>query len=147
VVELAGADCSVKGIGSLLHWLYSRMPPGSVRALGVLNRQELDRAYQRAWVVLSPSRWDTFPNSVLEAMARSKPLVVSPHGGAKEMLEGTQNFVAPPAHPEFAEAVCRVLADRSLRYRLGYQARRKAEAVYAPARSAQRYVRFFEENI
>lgn len=147
VVELAGPDCSAKGIGSLLHWLYNHIPPGAVRSLGLLNRQDLDKAYQRAWVVLSPSRWDTFPNTVLEAMARSKPLVVSPHGGAQEMLAGTKNIIARPDSPDFAEAICRVLADRSLRQRLGQQARRKAETAYSPSLIAERYVRWFEERL
>lgn len=147
VLEIGGADSSAKGIPSLLLWLTKRIESDALKYLGVLNQESLDEAYRRAWVVLSPSKWDTFPNSVLEAMARSKAVAASPGGGAQEMLAGTENSVARPDRMEFAEAVCRLLADCRLRRRVGAQGRSKAEREYAPDKAAEAYVRFFEKNL
>lgn len=147
VLEIAGADSSAKAIPSLLRWLTNRIEGDALKYIGVLNQEALDEAYRRAWVVLSPSKWDTFPNSVLEAMARSKAVAVSPCGGAQEMLAGTENPVAQPERREFAEAVCQLLADGNLRYRAGAQGRSKAERQYAPDKVAENYIRFFKERI
>lgn len=143
VLEIAGADSSVKGMPSLLRWLTSRIEGEMFSYLGVLSREALDEAYRRAWVVLSPSRWDTFPNSVLEAMARSKAVTASPFGGAQEMLSGTENPVARPDSSAFAEAACQLIADGELRRRAGVQGRSKAELEYAPGKTAKDYVQFF----
>lgn len=147
VLEIAGADSSARGIPSLLLWLSKRIESDALQYLGVLHQESLDAAYRRAWVVLSPSKWDTFPNSVLEAMSRSKAVAASPCGGAQEMLAGTENPVARPDRMEFAEAVCRLLADCGLRRRAGAQGRSKAEREYAPDKAAEAYVRFFEKNL
>ncbi len=144
VLEIAGADSSAKGIPSLLLWLTKRIESDALKYLGMLNQESLDEAYRRAWIVISPSKWDTFPNSVLEAMARSKAVVASPFGGAQEMLAGTENPVARPDRIEFAEAVCRLLTDCGLRRRAGCQGRSKAERDYAPDKAAESCVRFFK---
>lgn len=147
VLEIAGADSSARGMPSLLRWLTSRIKDNAVRYLGVLNRDELDEAYRRAWVVLSPSKWDTFPNTVLEAMARSKAVAASPFGGAQEMLAGTEHVVERPDSQGFAQAVCHFLADGDLRRRAGAQGRSKAEQEYSPIKAARDYVRFFERML
>jgi glycosyltransferase involved in cell wall biosynthesis len=147
VLELAGADSPAKGIGSLLRWLTDRTDSDAVRYLGLLNREELNKAYQRAWLVLSPSKWDTFPNTVLEAMAHGKTVAASPFGGAQEMLAGTENLVARPDSSGFVQGICRLLADKELRQRAGAQGRSKAEQDYAPSRLAQNYIHWFAQQL
>lgn len=142
VLELAGADSYARGLGSLQHWLQRRFgsDAGHVRFLGALSPDSLDRAYQRAWVVVVPSRWDTFPTVVLEAMARGKAIVGSPHGGIPEMLEGTDEGIADPSTPAFTDTVLHFLDDAGLRLRAGEAGRARALRAYAPDFIARKYV-------
>lgn len=142
-LEIAGHDCCARGVGSLLQWVSERVDDGAIRYLGPLNREDLDEAYKRAWVVIVPSKWDTFPNIVLEAMARSKAIVSSPFGGAKEMLQQTKNVIEQPGHGSFSQAICRFLADSELRRRAGEQGRVGAEQEYSPDCILREYVDWF----
>ncbi|MCI5115356.1 MAG: glycosyltransferase family 1 protein [Candidatus Electrothrix sp. AW1] len=145
VLEIAGPDCSAKGIPSILRWLKKRTEDDAIRYLGMLNREELDKAYRRAWLVLSPSRWDTFPNTVLEAMAYGKPVAASSFGGAQEVLRGTDNIVGKPESDFFIEKICRVLSEPDLRRRIGKQGEERVKVNYLPDYAAKKYVNWFRE--
>ncbi len=141
-LEIAGADSYARGLGTLRKWLENQLGGMHryVHFLGVLGVQDLDDAYRRAWVVIVPSRWDTFSTVVLEAMVRGKPIVASPHGGAPEMLEGTSCVVADPLSAGFVGGVADLLSDPARRHASGLSARVRAELAYAPATVADTYV-------
>jgi glycosyltransferase involved in cell wall biosynthesis len=141
-LEIAGDDSRARWLGSIREWLRRQLGPlaANVRFLGPLGTSDLDEAYRRAWVVIAPSRWDTFPTVVLEAMVRGKAIVASPNGGMPEMLEGTACAVADPASPGFPNAVRGLLSDPRLRQRAGETARLKAQRDYSPDVVARTYV-------
>jgi glycosyltransferase involved in cell wall biosynthesis len=141
-LEVAGGDSYARGLGSVQAWFERQLGPQRERVhlLGVLGREELDEAYRRAWVCILPTRWDTFPQTALEAMVRGKAIVGSPHGGLPEMLEGLDQAVADPATAGFACAVQRLLADPDLRRKAGEQGRQLVEQRYSPQRVAELYV-------
>ncbi len=147
-LEIAGGDSYARFLGSMRGWLERRLGPlrERVRFLGHLAPAALDEAYRRAWVVLVPSRWDTSPSALLEAMVRGKAVVASPHGGMPEFLEGTEGRVADPAGAGFAEAVLGFLADATLRGRAGESVRRRADA-YRPEEAARAYVAFVDSAL
>ena len=141
-VEIAGGDSYARGLGSIRGWFERQLGPmrRHVHFLGVLGAAELDEAYRRAWVVMVPSRWDTFPQVVLEAMVRAKAIVASPHGGMPEMLAGTACAVADPAADAFAGAVAAFLASPTSRRQAGESARQRAAREYAPEQIAKKYL-------
>lgn len=141
-VEIVGGDSYARIIGSTRQWLLQKLGSRSrhVRFLGTVSRSELDEVYRRAWVVIVPSRWDTFPTVVLEAMIRGKAIVASPHGGMPEMLSGTEGVIADPATPDFPEAVADLLADPAKRKRAGESALEKAQNDYDPKKIASDYI-------
>ncbi len=143
-LEIAGGDTCARWMGSVREWLTARLGvlAANVRFLGSLDAPALDEAYRRAWAVIVPSRWDTFPTVVLEAMVRGKAIVASPHGGMPEMLEGTACAVADPASRDFPEAVQALLLAPGLRKRAGETARARAQREYHPAVVARRYEEF-----
>ena len=144
VLEFAGEDGYARFLGSVRAWTERQLAEqrARVRFLGRLGPQELDQAYRRAWVVLVPSRWDTSPTALLEAMVRAKPVVASPFGGMAEYMGGDGEWIADPGQPAFAAAVSSLLSDASLRRALGERFRRRAEQEYSPLRAAERYVDF-----
>jgi glycosyltransferase involved in cell wall biosynthesis len=143
-LEIAGGDSYARCLGSTSAWLCRRLGTLSsrVKFLGGVTREALDDAYRRAWVVVVPSRWDTFPTVVLEAMARGKAIVASPSGGMPEMLAGTGCPIADPATGAFAARVKEFLQDRRLRETAGRTACLRAKSVYNPSRIAVEYVSF-----
>lgn len=142
-LQMAGGDSYARGLGSIRRWLLNQLGPlqASVDLLGPLKPQELDAAFRRAWIVLLPSRWDTFPLVVLESMARAKPIVASPNGGMPEMLRDTENVVEDPASPAFGAAIEQLLLDSEKRLRAGQSGYRRARQVYSHRRVAEEYVR------
>lgn len=148
-LEIAGGDSYARWLGSVREWLKAQLGPlvSNIRFLGQLDSPTLDEAYRRAWVVIVPSSWDTFPTAVLEAMVRGKAIVASPHGGMPEMLEGTDCTVANPSAPEFPQAVRALLTDQHLRARAGQTARTRAQREYSPEVVARRYLEFVRSRL
>lgn len=140
-LEIAGPDGFARGIGSTRRWMERRFGAhaGHVLFHGALYGDALEAAYARAWVVVVPSRWDNFPQVVLEAMARQKPVVASMHGGMPEMLAGTGHVVADPDAPAFADAVLAFLGDEDRRKRAGCSGFERVKSAYTPERVAGLY--------
>jgi glycosyltransferase involved in cell wall biosynthesis len=142
-LEIAGPDSYARFIGSVRKWTEKHLGPmiRHVRFLGALSPSELDAAYRRAWVVVIPSRWDTSPTVLLEAMVRSKAIVVSPNGGMAEYL-GSMDWVADPAGNDFSQKLVQLLQSRELRSRIGNESQQRAALHYAPGMAAEKYIDF-----
>jgi glycogen synthase len=142
VLEVAGGDSYARGVGSLQAWFERAMGSlmSHVRMLGALTPEALDAAYRRAWVVVTPSIWDTFPQVLLEAMVRAKAVVTSPNGGMPEMVADTGCPVHDPGSAAFATALGELLANDQSRAALGADLQTRAQHAYAPAHLAERYV-------
>jgi glycosyltransferase involved in cell wall biosynthesis len=144
ILEIAGSDSYARGLGGMKDWLVVRFGKliRNVRFLGQLDQVQLHTTYCNAWVVIVPSRWDNFPQVVLDAMVRGKAIVASPHGGMPEMLAGTSCVIRDPYTPAFAENVCAFLADKGSRRHAGNSVMQKAIGAYSPERVVQQYVDF-----
>ena len=112
-----GLDLVVAGDGPLR----ARVP----QALGFVPPDQLAELYDRAAVVVCPSRRDGFPVACAEAMAHARPVVASAVGGLPDMVvDGETGLLVPPRDPEaLRAAIDRLLADADLRQRLGENAR------------------------
>jgi len=112
-----GLDLVVAGDGPLRE----RVP----QALGFVPPDELALLYERAAVVVCPSRRDGFPVACAEAMAHARPVVATAVGGLPDMVvDGETGLLVPPRDPQaLRAAIDRLLADQDLRRRLGQNAR------------------------
>lgn len=64
------------------------------------DRDALLEHLRRARVAVVPSRWENFPYTCVEAMASGLPVLGSPEGGMKEMVEiGRTGWIAASAQP------------------------------------------------
>lgn len=101
-------------------WLREHLPRAEFP--GVLRGEALARAYAGMDVFVFPSHTDTFGNVVLEALASGVPVLVTPDGGPKTLVnEGTTGFVA--RDEDFAVAIARILTDAALHARMRGAAR------------------------
>jgi glycosyltransferase involved in cell wall biosynthesis len=99
---------------------------GVAERIGVTGWQEDARDYLSAIdVFVLPSRFEGFPQAVVEAMLAERPVVASDVGSvADAVVDGETGFlVAPGDVKELHERVAQLLGDRSLRDRMGANGR------------------------
>jgi glycosyltransferase involved in cell wall biosynthesis len=78
-------------------------------------------------LVLPSAQPEPFGGVVIEAMALGKPVVATSIGGSiEQVVDGSTGFLVPPANPmELAGAIRKLLADSSLRARMGAAGRQR----------------------
>jgi glycosyltransferase involved in cell wall biosynthesis len=102
-------------------------------AVGFVQPSELGRYYERAAIVVSPSRREGYGVVAREAMAYGRPVVACGVGGLREAVEdGVTGILVPPRDSEaLRSALGRLLADIELRRRLGAAARARARTEWS----------------
>lgn len=80
-------------------------------------------------VFVLPSRYESFPITILEVMAASKPIVSTSVDGIPESVaEESTGLLVPPENPEaLSQALIRLLKDNELRKQMGVSARARVE--------------------
>ncbi|HKC19839.1 MAG TPA: glycosyltransferase family 1 protein [Candidatus Dormibacteraeota bacterium] len=99
--------------------------PG-VKYLGHVDEPTLEALYRSASVLVFPSLYEGFGLPLLEAMAHGIPAVVAGAGALPELASGAALSVDPEDPNAIAGALERLLADESLRRRLGEEGRSRA---------------------
>jgi glycosyltransferase involved in cell wall biosynthesis len=114
--------------------------PG-VRHLGHVDDATLGALYRSAAVLAFPSLYEGFGLPLLEAMAHGVPAVVGKAGALPELGDGAVVLVDPEDVASIAAGLERVLADVSLREKLGAAGRaRAAEFTWERAAAATREI-------
>jgi len=98
-------------------------------------------------VLVQPSRADTLPLAVLEAMAGGLPVVGTRVGGIPELvLDGETGIVVPSEDPRaLAAALDSLAASPERRRELGRRGRARAQESFSPERTTRRMVALYEE--
>src|SRR4029077_13024038 len=109
--------------------------PG-VRYLGHVDEPTLAALYESASVLAFPSLYEGFGLPLLEAMAQGVPAVVGEAGALPELALGAALTVDAEDEEAIASALERLLADESLRKKLGEEGRRRAKG-YTWANAAE----------
>jgi glycosyltransferase involved in cell wall biosynthesis len=94
-----------------------------------------------------PSWTEGLPITVLEAMARGRPVVATPVGGTPEVVaDGETGLLVPPQDPAaLAAALRRLLADPELRTKMGEAGRRRVEERFSESAMAERVLAIYDE--
>lgn len=112
-------------------------------------RTGIIKRYQDAAVCVTPSAWENFPYTSLEAMACGAAVVASRTGGLPEMIvDGESGVLFDAESPqELVNAVETLLNDKDRRERLGRNARSRVEEHFAVAPVVERMLAFYREVI
>lgn len=113
------------------------------------DSEAVARYYQAADVYVHAARADTFPNTVLEALACGTPVVATAVGGIPEQIEdGVTGFLTPPGSAAvMADCIVTLLADDNLHRRLSHNAAETARRRFDLERQADEYLAWYQELV
>ena len=119
---------------------------GTVVLTGVV-REGLDAFYRETALLAAPSRRDSYPRVVMEAMGWGIPVVASGTDGIPFMVQdGKTGLLVPPGDPEaLAGAMERLLLSPRLRFDYGMAGRSRAEGLFSPAKYAERMLSHYRD--
>jgi len=154
-LDFIGPDRGVltEGGGSigLAEYLEQKLADGAIRSRvhvhGPRTPTEIQQLRRRALVTVIPSRYETFGNTALEALAAGCPVVASSAGGLGEIVKHEETGLLARAEDsaELAHALGRLLDDPQLAARLGRQARSDVATRFDPRMLAGRTLDFYAE--
>jgi glycosyltransferase involved in cell wall biosynthesis len=117
------------------------------RFLGLLDVPAMLREYDECALLALPSRQETAPVVLLEAMAAGKPVVATDVGGVRDLVEdGASGFIVPAGDvPAMAGRITQLLQDEELRRRMGQRGREIARARFRRDVVADQYYAIYQE--
>jgi len=142
IIRSTDARLVLAGVGNFEPWkrmLESNgVPQSQYVFLSRVPYHEMPYLYPLASVFILPSYSESFPMTILEAMASGLPVVASRVGGIPEMIRDRQDGVLfEPGNPlVMAESILRILSDKTLSDRTGDNARIRAENDFSATRMA-----------
>lgn len=118
-----------------------------VRFLGQL--EEVGPLLLAADAVVLPSRWEGLPLTLLEALARGRPVVASAVGGVPEVVEdGVSGRLVPPGDPAaLADALCEVHRSPDAAFQLGRAGARRVREAFTWPRVVEQFEALYDETL
>ena len=93
--------------------------------------------YHSSDVFVYPTRGDTLPLVILEAMAQGLPVVSTPIAGVPYEVTPDCGRIVPVDDPVLTAAACdEILGDAARRAEMGHAARERVESVFTWSRAA-----------
>ncbi len=111
------------------------------------RRNDVPELLQVADLFVQSSNWEGMPISILEAMMYGKPIVATAVDGTCELIRnGIEGVLVPTKDPfALATALVNLMADDSMRLRLGKGARHRAYKEFTMDVMVRRLMKLYEE--
>jgi len=116
---------------------------GRVLFTGPLYGEDKLRAYVDADVYVLPSSYETFPNTVLEALACGTSVVITDRCGIADVINGEAGLVVSHDKDELSSAISRMLGDDDLREAFGERGKRLVREKFNWERIAEQMERVY----
>ena len=167
IVLFAGRLAEHKGINDLLRaWALLNLPRTLLLLVGSANTMDkvklgfetddilirpwtpqIDQYYRAADIFVLPSHVEGMSNALLEAMATGLPVIATRVGASESMIDDARNglLVNTGKPAELATALRRLIADPTLRARLGREARSTILDHFSIGRVVDRLESAYEE--
>jgi glycosyltransferase involved in cell wall biosynthesis len=119
-----------------------------VETLGWVNETQRAGILSKAGIFVLPSFNEGLPMSVLEAMAYGIPVVASRVGGIPEAVrDGEDGFLISPGDIQaLTDRLRRLLADPSLRHRMGASARARAISLFGATDIVEQWLSLYRKT-
>ncbi len=111
------------------------------------DERQVARYYQASDIYLHAAREDTFPNTVLEAMACACPVIATAVSGIPEqVIEGETGFLVPAGDAQaMANRVLLLLADEDRRFDMGKSSADRAARRFDLSKQIDNYLDWYRE--
>ena len=116
----------------------------NIKFVGKVEGEKKDMLFRNASAIMVPSRFDTFPTVVLEAMAYGLPMVGFDIAGLQWVSEDCMLKVAPFDSAKFGFTIKRILRDKELRFSMSLAAKKQA-AKYTWESALKKYEEAFKK--
>lgn len=127
---------------------HHQLPTNSVIFTGDLRGEDKAAAYQSADMFVMPSYSENFGGSVVEAMARSVPVVITEGVGiTPDVREAKAGIVIEKNEEQLAKAILGLLRDDDLRKALGERGRKLVEEKYSWPNIAKKWLAAYNELV
>jgi glycosyltransferase involved in cell wall biosynthesis len=157
-VRRAIPELSVHVAGALLDGAYAVEVQAEIARLGLqetvtllggLDTPRLNEELSAASIVVLPSREESAPMALIEAMAAGAPVVATAVGGVPYLVEeGVVGRLVPPADPPaLAAALTDLLRQPALCDRMGKAGQALARERFEPGRVAAQYLALYREAV
>jgi glycosyltransferase involved in cell wall biosynthesis len=122
--------------GSYLSFLKKQVPANvahQVNFIDLIVHEKISSQFDEADLYVNPSFSESLGMSIIEAMASELPVVATRVGGVPELVEEDETgiLVEPGDAAALAQAIIRLLADESLRERMGRRAVKRAVELFS----------------
>lgn len=119
----------------------------NVKFLGQLNTEQIKEEYSRCSLLVLPSKQETAPMVIAEAMSCGKPVVATKVGGISYMVEDNENgFLFEKGNDKIlAEKIALLLKDKELRKKFGKKAKEIAEKRWKVEIIAKKHLQVYKE--
>ncbi|MHB8122033.1 MAG: glycosyltransferase [Desulfuromonadaceae bacterium] len=115
--------------------------------LGEVPREQMGALYTRANVVLNCSYSESMSNTVLEAMALGRPLLVNDIPGNRMLINHRDTGLLYKDQDSFLKGVVTLMEDADLRTNLGRRAGEYIHESFSPQHEAAEYIRLYHSLI
>jgi len=116
---------------------------------GFLSRDQLVAEYQHATIYVTPTQYETFGYTVLEAMACGRPVVATRVGAIPELVEDGETGLLSPwnDHVALSEAILELLSNPARAARMGSAGRAKALKFFSLEKVVQRNLDSYQQTL
>lgn len=110
-------------------------------------RNDIEEIYSLLDVVVSSSLREGLPLTLLEAMARKKPVVATSVGEVNNLIQNKINgFLVSPEGPDsIARSVIILLKDKKLRIKIGKEAQKTIQRKYSSEKMVEAYTLLYQD--
>jgi glycosyltransferase involved in cell wall biosynthesis len=115
--------------------------------LGEVPRELMGALYSRADVVINCSRFESMPNTLMEAMALERPVLAIDIPGNRTLVRHGSTGLLYRDPDTFCEGTIKLKDDAGLREKLARQAGEAMRSSFSPHAEAENYVRLYDSLI
>ncbi len=139
------------GPGDIPRWTkqLKDIPKKNYRFLGYVPYEKINRLYQEVDIFALPSYTESFPLTILEAMASKLPVISTTVGGIPEMIDNNIDgmLITPGSPAQLTSNILRLIEDKNLRKDISRNARKKVEKYFNSKIMAKKTMDFYEDII
>lgn len=115
--------------------------------LGEIPREQIGALYSRADVVLNCSRFESMPNTLLEAMALGRPVLAADIPANRALIRDGDTGLLYHDVDSFCDSVARLAKNAGLRTVLGQHAGEFMRERFSPQIEAEEHIRLYQALI